>query len=66
MSGCDNPECCNPDRRATQHTQGVWTTCDDCGQNWWCVASEYDYFDQPTAFACSGGCDDGWDDDADQ
>lgn len=61
-SRCEDPECCDPDRRTTERTQGVWTTCDECGANWWCVASEWDWMDEPTAFVCSGGCEDGYDD----
>lgn len=51
--------CCY-DRVATEHTQGVWTSCNECGHDWWCVATERDYLDEPTAWGCSGGCDNGW------
>lgn len=47
-------------RVLTERTQGVWTTCDDCGEDWWCVVTERDYMDEATAFGCSGGCADGW------
>lgn len=51
--------CASP-RETTDRTRGVWTTCDYCGADWWCVVAERDYLDEPTAFACSGGCGDGW------
>lgn len=50
-------------RATTENTQGVWTTCDDCGEDWWCVVTERDYLDEPTAWGCSGGCNDGWPED---
>lgn len=51
--------CCT-DRKTTPRTQGVWTTCDHCGHEWWCIPTEYDDLDEPTEFGCSGGCDDGF------
>lgn len=50
--------CCT-DREVTERTQGVWTTCDDCGHDWWCVVGERDELDEPVTFVCSDGC--GWD-----
>lgn len=52
---------CGSSRKVTERTQGVWTTCDDCEQQWWCVVTEWDYLDEPTRWGCSGGCEDGWD-----
>lgn len=51
--------CCT-DREATAHTRGVWTSCDDCGHDWWCVGVDEDDMDEPTRYVCSDGCD--WDD----
>lgn len=51
------------DRVATERTQGVWTACDECGEDWWCVVTERDHLDEPTEWGCSGGCQDGWPDD---
>ena len=48
------------DRETTERTQGVWTTCDFCENEWWCVVAERDYLDEPVSWRCSGGCDDGW------
>lgn len=60
---------CGEPRITTERTHGVWTTCDYCGSDWWCIGVERDWMDEPTAFACSGGCNDGWEcscgDDAD-
>lgn len=52
---------CGTLREFTERTSGVWTTCDYCGAMWWCHVAERDYLDEPTEWACSGGCDDGWD-----
>ncbi|HET7386984.1 MAG TPA: hypothetical protein VFJ19_10015 [Nocardioidaceae bacterium] len=51
----------------TEHTHGAWTSCDNCGHDWWCVVGERDYLDEPVTFVCSDGCgwDDDWDDDWD-
>ena len=59
---CTDRDCCPTDRHATPRTQGVWTTCDDCGANWWCVVGERDWMDEAVTHVCSGGCDDGYDD----
>ena len=59
---CTEPDCCPQGRVATSNTHGSWTTCDDCGQNWWCVPTEWDWLNEPVSWSCSGGCDDGWDD----
>jgi hypothetical protein len=48
-------------RQTTERTHGVWTTCDHCHEDWWCIATDWDFLDDPTEFGCSGGCDDGWD-----
>lgn len=45
-------------RITTEHTQGVWTTCDACGDDWWCVVWERDYLDEPISWICSDGCED--------
>lgn len=50
--------CCY-DREMTERTQGVWTSCDECGHDWWCVVGERDWMDEPVNFVCSDGC--GWD-----
>lgn len=58
-------------RNLTEHTHGVWTTCDLCGEDWWCIGIDRDYMDEPTRYVCSDGClhdrdvysdgcDDGW------
>lgn len=47
----------------TERSHGVWTTCDRCGHDWWCIVTERDYLDEPTEWGCSGGCDDGWPED---
>ena len=52
---------CGTARHTTERTHGVWTNCDDCGQDWWCVSTEEDDFDVPISWGCSGGCEDGWD-----
>lgn len=51
---------CGTPRAETSRTEGVWTTCGDCGQDWWCVPAEYDCLDEVVAWRCSGGCEDGW------
>lgn len=57
--------CCH-DREVTEHTHGVWTSCDNCGHDWWCIGVDRDYMDEPTRYVCSDGCeDDDWDDDWD-
>lgn len=45
-------------RIATADTHGVWATCDNCGDDWWCYVAERDYLDEPVAWHCSDGCDD--------
>jgi hypothetical protein len=54
--------CCT-DRETTEHTDGVWTTCDDCEHDWWCVVTQRDDLDEPLSWSCSGGCDDGFEND---
>ena len=51
--------CCT-ERDTTDRTCGVWTTCDECGHDWWCVVGERDWMDEPVTFVCSGGCRDGF------
>ena len=51
--------CCT-ERVWTERTQGVWTSCDECGHDWWCVVGERDWMDEPVTFVCSGGCEDGF------
>jgi len=63
VSRCEDPTCCDPDRHTTERTQGVWTTCDDCGADWWCVVGSRDWMDEPETFVCSGGCEDGYPED---
>lgn len=60
---CDDLRSCCYDRETTERTQGVWTTCDECGHDWWCVVGERDWMDEPETWVCSGGCDDGRQDD---
>ena len=55
----DGTLACCYDREATPRTQGVWTSCDECGHDWWCVVGERDYLDEPVTWVCSDGC--GWD-----
>lgn len=58
--------CCH-DREVTEHTHGVWTSCDNCGHDWWCIGVDPDYMDEPTRYVCSDGCeDDDWDDDTEE
>lgn len=59
--------CCT-DREITDRTHGVWTTCDDCGHDWWCIGVDRDWMDEVTRYVCSDGCEQGdgdewWDDD---
>lgn len=61
----DGTKACCYDREMTDRTQGVWTTCDECGHDWWCVVGERDWMDEPVTFVCSDGCggadeDDDW------
>lgn len=42
---------------AAREPFGVWTTCDECGHDWWCIPVEWDYLDEATSYACSTGCD---------
>jgi len=61
----DGLSVCCAERETTETTHGVWTSCDECGHDWWCVVSERDYLDEPTSWICSDGCYgddyDGWD-----
>ena len=57
--------CCT-DREVTERTQGVWTSCDECGHDWWCVVGERDELDEPVTWICSDGCGWDYDDDEDQ
>jgi hypothetical protein len=45
-------------RVTSQDTHGVWTTCDECREDWWCVVGERDELDEPLSWICSDGCDD--------
>jgi hypothetical protein len=54
----DGLSVCCADREMTAATCGVWTSCDACGHDWWCVVSERDYLDEPIAWTCSDGCPD--------
>lgn len=63
----DGYSICCAERKMTDQTFGVWSTCDRCGHDWWTVASEWDYLDEPTAFVCSDGCPgDDYDDEGDE
>lgn len=43
-------------RTTTAQTQGVWTTCDECHEDWWCVVHERDEMDEPLSWICSDNC----------
>lgn len=54
--------CCT-ERVVEPETQGVWTSCDECEHDWWCVVGERDELDEPLTWICSGGCSSGFPDD---